>query len=321
MLYKQIYKQIKKYDTIVIARHIGADPDALASSIALKEIILNTFPNKEVLVVGNPAARFKFMGMLDKITDEIFDKRKLLIVTDTPDAKRIEGADPEKYDYVIKIDHHPFVEKYADLEWIDDKASSASQMIIELVFNSRLKLTKSAAEKLFVGIVADTGRFMYDYTSIKTFDLVSKLIKKTNIDFTKLYLPLNLRSYKDIKFLGYISMNLNITENGLGYIKIDEEILKEFEVDAATAGNLINNLDHISEVLVLIFCTKDVGNDYIRCSIRSRGPAINLVASKHNGGGHALASGAKPKTFEDTDVLITELDELCRKYKEENNIV
>ena len=39
-IYKQIFKVIKKYDTIVIAIHIGADPDALGYQFALKEIIL-----------------------------------------------------------------------------------------------------------------------------------------------------------------------------------------------------------------------------------------------------------------------------------------
>ena len=47
-IYKQIFKQIKKYDTIVIARHIGADPDALGSQFALKNIILELFPDKKV---------------------------------------------------------------------------------------------------------------------------------------------------------------------------------------------------------------------------------------------------------------------------------
>ena len=41
-IYKKIYHQIQKYDTIVIARHIGPDPDALGSSIGLKEIIQAT---------------------------------------------------------------------------------------------------------------------------------------------------------------------------------------------------------------------------------------------------------------------------------------
>ena len=47
-IYKQIFKEIKKYNTIVIARHIGADPDALGAQFSLKNIILRLFPDKKV---------------------------------------------------------------------------------------------------------------------------------------------------------------------------------------------------------------------------------------------------------------------------------
>ena len=64
-MYNKILEEIKKYDTIVIARHIGADPDALGAQFALKSIILSLFPNKKVYAVGNPASRFKFFGIND----------------------------------------------------------------------------------------------------------------------------------------------------------------------------------------------------------------------------------------------------------------
>ena len=64
---KEILKLIKKYDSIVIARHIGADPDALGSQFALKEIIEINFPDKQVYAVGAVSSRFRFMGKLDKI--------------------------------------------------------------------------------------------------------------------------------------------------------------------------------------------------------------------------------------------------------------
>ena len=99
-VYKQIYKEIKKANKIVIARHIGPDPDALGSSLGLKELILNTFPEKKVYVIGNPTNKFKFMGSLDKIDDT---KDALLIVTDTPDLKRIDGANPNQFKNSIKI--------------------------------------------------------------------------------------------------------------------------------------------------------------------------------------------------------------------------
>ncbi|MEG1639108.1 MAG: DHH family phosphoesterase, partial [Erysipelotrichaceae bacterium] len=127
---KTIFKEIKKHNFIIIARHIGPDPDALASTIALRDTILNTFPSKHVYAIGNPASKFKFIGILDKIPDVIPDDC-LLIVTDTPDKKRIDGVDPSNFKHCIKIDHHPFVEKLSDLEWIDDDASSTCQMIIE----------------------------------------------------------------------------------------------------------------------------------------------------------------------------------------------
>ena len=66
-MYKQIYKYIKKYDNIVIARHIGVDPDAMASQVALRDSIKLTFPEKKVLAVGNGSSKFSYIGKLDKL--------------------------------------------------------------------------------------------------------------------------------------------------------------------------------------------------------------------------------------------------------------
>ena len=100
-IFKQIYKQIKKYNKIIIARHIGADPDALGSTLGLKEIILNTFPNKEVYVVGTPAARHKYIGILDRFSEDMYED-SLLIVLDTPNVSRIDGVDISKFKYMME---------------------------------------------------------------------------------------------------------------------------------------------------------------------------------------------------------------------------
>ena len=309
---KKIYKTIKKYDTIVIARHVGPDPDALGSSIGLKEAILYNFPNKKVYVVGNPASRFRYIGQIDHL-EEIDYTKTLLIVTDTPDAKRIDGVNVNNFDCVIKIDHHPFVEKYADIELIDDTASSASQLIIELIKYNKMKINESIGAKLYIGLVADTNRFLYSYTTAKTFDLVSWLIKKTNLNFSDLYSNLYNRPLREIRFSGFLSSNLNVTKNGLGYLKITDEIIKKYEVDPSTAGNLIENFNNIQEVKVIAFCSEDKGNNYIKCSIRSKGPIINEIASMYNGGGHIYACGARPKDFNEVDKMLENLDELCSK--------
>ena len=313
-MFKKVYNKIKKFDTIVIARHIGADPDALGSTLGLKELIIATFPYKKVYVVGAPAARFKYLGTVDRLP-EIDLSKTLLIVTDTPDLKRIDGINPKDFKYVIKIDHHPFVERYANIELIDDTASSASQLIIELAKKTKLKINQQAASKLYIGLVADTNRFLYDYTSYKTFELVAWMIKSTNLKFTQLYSNLYLRPLKEIIFSGFIALNLNITENGLAYIKITDEILKKYEVDPSTAGNLIENFNNIEQIKVVVFCSEDKGNNYIKCSIRSKGPVINTVANHYEGGGHIYASGARPSNFEQVDQMLKELDEVCANFQ------
>lgn len=314
-IYKQIYKQIKNYDTIVLAHHRGPDPDALGSCLGLKQIILDNFKEKTVYAIGSPVSRFSYMGNLDKLPEDLDNKKVLLIVTDTPDHKRVDGVDPRNFPNSIKIDHHPFVEKICKLEWIDDSASSASQMILEMVLNTKLQLSKEAAEKLFVGIVADTGRFLFSYSSPKTFNLVSKMLEITNIDITKMYEKLYLRDYKEVKFQGYMYENYQITENNVGYIIIDDETLKKFNVDAGTPGNIINEFNYINEMLIWVTATLDKNLDSYRISIRSRGPVINKVAADHGGGGHIYSSGTRLKTISEINELIKDLDKVALEYK------
>ena len=312
---KKIYKKIKEYDYIVIARHIGADPDALGSAIGLKEIILNTFPKKNVSCIGVYSAKFKFMGNLDTVDEEKI-KDSLLIVLDTPDLKRIDGVeDVSAYKEVIKIDHHPEVDHFSNITWVDEEESSVCQMIIELTYSTKLKMCKSAAEKLFMGLVADTNRFLYKCTSLKTLELTCKLINDNNIDFTSLYCQLYSRPLAEARFEGYISQNMTITENGLAYIKIDDDVLNEFGVDSSTTGSIVGNYYDIEEILVWVFFTKDSSQDIIKVNARSNGPVINTTLEKYNGGGHKFASGARFTNEKDVDKLIKDLDNLCKNYK------
>lgn len=309
-----IYKLIEKFEVIVLARHVGPDPDAMASTMALKDSILYTFKDKKVYNVGSGSSRFTYFGKLDRIENP---KNALLIVLDTPDIRRIDGITLTDYEKIVKIDHHPFVEKFADIEYINDKSSSASELVLDLINETPLKINKDIASKIYLGIVSDTNRFMFNNSTGDTFKKVAKLIDEYKLEIDKLNIPLYLRPINEVRLEGYIGLNLNITKNGVGYIKLTKDLLEQFAVDAASPGNMVNNFNYINEVLVWVFFTEDVKNENIRVSARSRGPVINSLLSKYNGGGHKYASGARIKTMDDTDPIIDDLDFLCKKYKEE----
>lgn len=313
-IYKQIVKKIKEYDEIVIARHIGPDPDAVASQIALKEIIQYNFPHKKVYAVGTGVSKFKFLGTLDKI-DEGALTNALLIILDVPKFDRVDAAYEPRYKYTIKIDHHPCDEDVCNLELVEESASSVCQIITELVYKTKLKITKEIAEKLYVGIVADSDRFLLSYTTSKTLALAAKLLNDYKFDLTSLYNNLYERGLNERKFEAYIINNMTITENGFGYIKITNDIIKQFDVDSSTASNMVNNLNFIKELNVWAFSSYDEKSELYKINIRSRGIVINEIAEKYNGGGHKFASGARIKESADVDKLFKELDEACKEYK------
>lgn len=310
---KDIYRKIKEYDEIVIARHIGPDPDAIASEIALRDSILLSFPHKKVYAVGAGVAKFRAYGSLDKVDEQTLHN-PLLIILDVPNLSRVDGVNLEIYKEIVKIDHHP-KEDTVNLAWTEEEACSTCQMIAELILCTRLKLNQRIAENLYMGIVSDSDRFLLSYTSSKTLMIASYLIEKEKLDLKKLYDILYERPLNEIRFQAFLALNMTVTENGFAYIKISEEDLKKYAVDNATPSNLVNNFNFIKEVYAWCFITFDTKSNLYKLNIRSRGPIINEVASKYNGGGHKFACGARIETMEEVDKLLVELDQVCADYK------
>lgn len=316
-LYKKILKKIKEYDTIVIARHIGPDPDAIASEVALREIIKVNFPNKKVYAIGSSVARFKYLGSLDKVPDEL--DNALLIITDVPQFDRVDGTSKEDYAYTIKIDHHPCEDSVCDLELLDETSSSACQLILEFVFKNHLKLNEEIAKVIYAGIVSDSERFLLSYTSSKTFALVSKLLESYPFAIMDVYKNIYDRPLSERRFEAYIINNIVISENGFGYINITNDIIKEYDVDSSTPSNLVNNLNFIKELKIWAFASFDEKLGLYKINIRSRNIVINDVALRFNGGGHKYASGARLKTMDEVMELFKALDERAKEVQEEQS--
>lgn len=313
-MFEKIYDKIKENNTIVIARHIGVDPDALGAQFALKLSISKTFTDKKVYALGSKSSKYNYFPKLDKF-EKIENEKVLLIVVDTPDKKRVDISNLELYDEICKIDHHPFIERFGEYEHIDTTASSASELVLQFLKANFMKIDTEIAEYLFMGIVSDTNRFLFNTTD-RTFEIARDLVKNYNLDVSKLYQNLYLRPISEVRFQGYISENMKVTEHGLGYVIITNDIMNKYGVDASSAGNMINNFNNIEEVIVWVTISEDIKNNVIKLSIRSRGPVINGVAEKYNGGGHKFASGARVSSLNEAEMLLDDLDDICKNYIE-----
>lgn len=313
-MYNEIVDKIKEYDNIVITRHVGVDPDALCSQLALRDSIKLTYPEKKVLAIGTGSQKFAHFGRLDKY--EKLDNA-LLIVCDTPDKKRVDTAVLDDYSYIIKIDHHPFIESFGGLEVIEDDKTSACEIIMKIIEDTELKCSKEIAELLYMGLVSDSNRFLFNSATSNTFQRVANYLRDYDFDLSSIYNKLYLRPLSEVRLEGYISLNMKVTENKLGYVIITNDVINEYGVDSASAGNMVNDFNYIKEILVWATITEDVKNNQYRISIRSRGPEINKIAERHNGGGHKMASGVKCKSLDEALSVMRDLDNELKIYNEE----
>ena len=310
---EQILQAIEQYETIIVHRHVRPDPDAYGSQGGLTAILKESFPEKKIFAVGQEEPTLNFLRRLDVIEDEVY-KGALIIVCDTANQERIDDHRYTLGDKLIKIDHHPNMEPYGDLLWVDTTASSCSEMIYDFYLKGKdmgLKMNDEAARLLFAGIVGDTGRFLFPSSTEKTFAYAGELIHY-NFSRTELFDKMYELDPKIIKLQGYILQNFDLQSNGVASVRITKELLKEYDARPAEASLLVGTLGDVKGIKAWVFFIEE--DKQIRVRLRSKGPVINEVARKFNGGGHPLASGATIYSWDEMEQVVHELGKVCEAY-------
>lgn len=309
---EKILEKINQYETIIIHRHVRPDPDAYGSQGGLAEILKASFPNKRIYTVGKEESSLNFLRRLDQISDDVFHGA-LIIVTDTANEERICDERYRLGDFIIKIDHHPNEEPYGDLIWVDTSASSCSEMIYEFFLDLHkegLKMPDEAARLLYAGIVGDTGRFLYPSTTEKTFAYASELIKHP-FDRTELFDRMYEQSPNLIKLHGYVLQNFQMKESGVASMILGKELMQEFGTKPSDASLLVSSLGNVLGIKAWAFFIEE--EDQIRVRLRSKGPVINTIARKYNGGGHPLAAGASIYSWDEVENVMNDLEYACKE--------
>ena len=309
-MFKEILQEILRYDTIIIHRHSNPDGDALGSQIGLRLIIEENFPEKKVYTVGDHAKRYSFMARskMDEIGDEVY-RGALAIILDTS-AKAL--VSDERYTLAaktIRIDHHIFCEKIADIELTDTSYESCAGLVAAFAKECGLRLTPLAAKTLYTGMITDSGRFRYDSTSSQTFRIASYLFEQ-NFDTNDIYRNLYADDFAHIRLKAEFVLKIRFTANKVAYIYTTLEEAKATGADTfAISRGMVGTMAEIRGVDVWVNFTET--EEGVLCEIRSSKYNINPIAVKYGGGGHKKASGATVADREEAMMMLADLDKLA----------
>ncbi len=306
-MFEEALRLIRDYDRIIIHRHTCPDGDAIGSQTGLKFLIEANFPDKKVFIVGDAPKKYSFMegSTPDSLPDSTYEGA-LAVVLDTSARSLISDERYSLASETLRIDHHIFCEKICSTEITDTTYESCCGMIADLARETGLRLTASAARALFTGMVTDSGRFRYDSTNARTFELAAYLMGE-DFSTADIYSKLYSESFENIKLRASFILKIKFTEKGVAYIYTTADEMKALGADTfSISRGIVGTMSDIRGVDIWVNFTEIDGA--VLCEIRSSKYNINPIAVKHGGGGHAKASGATLKNREEAFELLSELD-------------
>lgn len=311
-MYDKILKKIQEYDKIVIHRHVQPDLDAYGSQFGLRQLIYDNFEGKTVHVVGDQSV-LDFLGEMDPVDDDFYSGA-LAIVVDVAGKDRVSDSRFELAKETMVIDHHKNGTDFADYFFRDSDQIATCQILTDMAIQKDLNVSKEAATFLFAGLVTDSGRFFYPQTSTLTFKAAAFLVEK-GADVQWVYRNLYVEDFNFKKLKGYFINNFDTTPHDVAYMKNDRSLKDTYNVSTFTVSRgMVNQMANITGIPIWVNFTEE-DNGSILCELRSSEESIVHIARKYGGGGHALACGCTVHTWEDTDRILSDLDEIAERIQ------
>lgn len=285
----QFSKKIEDASRIAIFSHINPDADALCSSIALKNMLENTFPDKEVDVFTSGEIGELYSHIIDRVPINISrGNYDLAFVLDCPNLQRCGTWEElaSQIPNIINIDHHETNDKFGSLNIVSNTVSSTCELIYRIAKAQKFIIDSNDASLMYQGIITDTNNFMSKSITELTHKAVSDLLGYDfDVEEVKNHYFNNNSKAKD-RLLIRALLSLRFYNNGtFTTMKIDNESFAQLGATFDDTLGIIDNGMNISQSKVSAILIEKEPN-YIHCSLRSLGDVnVGEIAQLFNGGG------------------------------------
>lgn len=299
-LFDAIAYLIGEAQTIAICAHTNPDGDALGSQLALKMLIEQRWPRKEVVCLladDDPCPRiYTFLaGAGELVAASAYeDDPDLFICVDLSQPSRLNHGEQvmRRARTIAIIDHHPCEKPEGNAALIRPEAAAAGVIVAEFAEHLGLEITPDIAQCLFCAIATDTGRFQYQNADAEAFQVASKLV---SCGASPSEVSLNVYQSFRLQFLHLKSLVMGrVTTFERGRIAYSYATVADIERTGASldeSDGLVDVVRSVAGSEIALFL-KEVPGGKVRGNLRSKGEHdISGVARALGGGGHRAASG------------------------------
>jgi bifunctional oligoribonuclease and PAP phosphatase NrnA len=308
---EQVASELRSRDRFLLTAHEGPDGDALGSLLGMHHLLSQLGKDSVMFMAAKEfplPIEYRFLPLEEVFHEapaDMADRTVIFLDCGNIDRMPVDFLS-EGGNFTINVDHHHDNTLFGDVNLVDVGASCTAEIVYQLAILLGAEITPEMASALYVGLITDTGKFMYENTNALTHRIAAELIDSgvaVDDTYRRLY------EHVPIEKLRLVSRALNGIERHCGErLVLTNVTAADYEASGAGEEMTEGIIDHLRsvdgcKVAALIRDQGDRGRAARKVSLRSSGGEVDVsaIARKHGGGGHKRAAGFS------TDLSVDEL--------------
>jgi bifunctional oligoribonuclease and PAP phosphatase NrnA len=302
----QVLAELGSAQKLIVVTHENVDGDALGSLVAMQEILLAQGRDSLMFIdagefpLPGEYTFFPLTGLVQAPPDDL-EERTIVFLDcgnlerNPAEAFRRAGASPLN---IINIDHHHDNTRFGTVNYVIPEASCTAEIVWDLMPGLGVKPTLTIAEALYVGLITDTGRFMYENTGPRAHLMAADLIE-AGVDVHEIY----RRVYEGVPYgkLALLARGLSKVERydggRLTVTELDARDFAESDAEESYSEGVIDHLRSVEGTAVAALVRARIGDNGSspprKVSLRASDDRVDVsaIARVQGGGGHRQAAG------------------------------
>jgi bifunctional oligoribonuclease and PAP phosphatase NrnA len=297
----RVVEEITEGERFLLTTHENPDGDALGSLLAVHNALAALGKDSVMFLAAKEfplAVEYRFLPLEEVFHEppaDMADRTVIFLDCGNIDRMPVDFLknDGEK---VLNIDHHHDNTRFGTVNLVDVEASSTAEIVFDLIDKLGVDLTPEIATALYVGLVTDTGKFMYENTDSRSHHMAAALVDagvNVNETYRRLY------EHAPLEKLKLVARALEKIElHDEGSIAITYISQQDYDDTGGGEGLTEGIIDHLrsidgTAVAAVVRDQAEQGRAERKVSLRSTdgGVDVSAIAREQGGGGHQRAAG------------------------------
>jgi bifunctional oligoribonuclease and PAP phosphatase NrnA len=297
----RVLERIRADRAFLLATHESPDGDALGSLVGMHGLLAGLgkdavmFIPPEDLPLPYEYRGFQLDDLVQSPPADI--AQRTVVLLDCGNIDRISAQGLREGAHLVNLDHHHDNTRFGTLNYVVPSASCTAEIVWDLMHGLGIAPTSLVAQALYVGVITDTGRFMYENTGPEAHRMAAELIE-AGVDVPGTY----RRLYEELP-----PAKLALSARALGRLQrfdggqltlavLDAEDFRQAGAEDAHSEGIIDQLRAVQgtkvAALVRELTTGERAGHY-KVSLRATEDDVDVsaIAREQGGGGHRRAAG------------------------------